>query len=611
MKRILSLAMSIIMLITMIMLVPVNVSAADTDVAETGTTEDQAVQWVKNQNGKALDYDGAYGAQCVDLIMYYYKYLVGYNVSGNAVDYQWNSLPSGWFRNSTPTRGAVVVWGAGAYMGKSGHYADSNYGHVGIVTNVSGGTIDYYDQNSYQYGQTVGLHTGHAANSAATYIHPFLGDPIPGAPWKNVYADGITETNAVLHASVDPMQPSTSIGVQVGTSPSGLSLWCEDVGNCNFIDAWFNLNEYGKSLTPGTKYYYRFFFYNGGDYVRFSETMSFTTLCSHNFTSKVTKTATCTEKGVRTYTCTKCGFMKTEDIAAIGHSWNAPVFTFSADGKSATAKRVCKNNAEHTEEVAATVTSKVTKQPTTTTKGETTYTATAVFGGQTYTAEKTLADIPATKPPVVDPDAPQIVVGGKTTVAGSTVSVAISMKNNPGIVGMNLNVSYDSSVLTLTNVADGGILGTNNHKPELKSPYTLSWSNDTLTQNINANGTLATLTFAVAEDAAVGEYPIVISYDNENYDIYNKDLKAVDFEISGASVTVTDVILGDVNGDSKVNNLDRVYLTRYLANWDNYKEINLVAADVDGSGTVNNLDKVILTRHLANWEEYAVLPYEK
>ena len=74
MKRIMSLAMSIVMLLSMVTVVPWTASAAEKDIAETGATASEAVQWVKNQNGKALDYDGYYGAQCVDLIMYYYKY---------------------------------------------------------------------------------------------------------------------------------------------------------------------------------------------------------------------------------------------------------------------------------------------------------------------------------------------------------------------------------------------------------------------------------------------------------------------------------------------------------------------------------------------------------
>ncbi len=42
--------------------------------------------------------------------------------------------------------------------------------------------------------------------------------------------------------------------------------------------------------------------------------------CDHTWNSGVvTKNPTCTDKGVKTYTCTKCGETKTEDIAAKGH----------------------------------------------------------------------------------------------------------------------------------------------------------------------------------------------------------------------------------------------------------------------------------------------------
>ena len=56
---------------------------------------------------------------------------------------------------------------------------------------------------------------------------------------------------------------------------------------------------------------------------------------------------------------------------------------------------------------------------------------------------------------------------------GETVDVDISIKNNPGLVGMTLDVDFDSSVMELVKVTDSGLLGTNYHKPELESPYTL------------------------------------------------------------------------------------------------------------------------------------------
>lgn len=52
---------------------------------------------------------------------------------------------------------------------------------------------------------------------------------------------------------------------------------------------------------------------------------------------KVTKAATCTEKGIRTYTCQSCGITRTEDIPALGHKAvtdTAVAATCETDGKT-------------------------------------------------------------------------------------------------------------------------------------------------------------------------------------------------------------------------------------------------------------------------------------
>lgn len=236
-------------------------------------------------------------------------------------------------------------------------------------------------------------------------------------------------------------------------------------------------------------------------------------------------------------------------------------------------------------------------------KGTATITA-KTSNGKTATCDVTVVE-------EIDESAPQIIVESKTTNPSSKVDIAVSLKNNPGIVGMTLGVRFDESVLKLVDVKDSELLGTNSHKPEYETPYTLSWSNDTATTNFNANGTIAVLTFEVDKNAAEGEYPITISYDYDNMDIYNKDLDSVNFETVNGIVTVADYICGDVNNDGKVNNMDRVYLTRYLAKWNQFQNINLKAADVNLDGKVNNMDKVILTRHLAKWNDYAEIPYTK
>ena len=56
----------------------------------------------------------------------------------------------------------------------------------------------------------------------------------------------------------------------------------------------------------------------------------------HTYTSKITKAATCTATGVRTYTCSKCGDSYTETIAKTGHNYSEVIVgsTFTQEGYS-------------------------------------------------------------------------------------------------------------------------------------------------------------------------------------------------------------------------------------------------------------------------------------
>ena len=115
---------------------------------------------------------------------------------------------------------------------------------------------------------------------------------------------------------------------------------------------------------------------------------------THSYTSSVTKAATCTETGVRTYTCSCGNSSYTETIPAKGHSYGTPTYTWAADGKSCTAKRVCSNDSSHTETSTATITSAVKTAATCTAKGTTRYTAT--FSASWATSQtKDVQDIPA------------------------------------------------------------------------------------------------------------------------------------------------------------------------------------------------------------------------
>lgn len=92
--------------------------------------------------GQKKDFDGYYGSQCVDLIMFYVHDLTGFKTWGNAIDYKDNKLPEGWARfhtNLNPIPGDIVVFHFGPY---------DRYGHVGIVKEFNGGILTLFEANT-------------------------------------------------------------------------------------------------------------------------------------------------------------------------------------------------------------------------------------------------------------------------------------------------------------------------------------------------------------------------------------------------------------------------------------------------------------------------------
>ena len=109
---------------------------------------------------------------------------------------------------------------------------------------------------------------------------------------------------------------------------------------------------------------------------------------THSYTSKVTKKATCTENGIKTYTCS-CGNSYTEEIPATGHTWSNWTVTKEATETSTGLKErtcsVCKTTETKTIDKVVhkhNYTSKITTQPTCTADGIKTYTCSC---GDSYT----------------------------------------------------------------------------------------------------------------------------------------------------------------------------------------------------------------------------------
>lgn len=97
---------------------------------------------------------------------------------------------------------------------------------------------------------------------------------------------------------------------------------------------------------------------------------------SHSYTSTVTKEPTCTEEGVRTYTCSYDGSTYTEAIPALGHNWGE----WTKDGNHLKHTRTCSRGCTETKNCEYTVTTANDKD---------TYTCSVC--GDTYEVEKNSA----------------------------------------------------------------------------------------------------------------------------------------------------------------------------------------------------------------------------
>ena len=212
---------------------------------------------------------------------------------------------------------------------------------------------------------------------------------------------------------------------------------------------------------------------------------------------------------------------------------------------------------------------------------------------------------------------------------GDTFTMSVNMANNPGLVCWLIDVDFDSAALELVSQTKGDAfsgIGSFSFGP-MKAGYTNAlWYDFLAMENYTNNGQLFSLTFRVKEDAPAGDYPITL-YCSDWDNMCNIDFERANFNFTSASVTVTapacehvydneydadcnvcgavrevdTTMLGDTNGDGKVNVRDLGLLQQYLNHWWDI-------TSVDGNGDVVADDHIsvrdlgLLQQYLNGWD---------
>lgn len=345
----------------------------------------------------------------------------------------------------------------------------------------------------------------------------------------------------------------------------------------------------------------------------------------HDFSLwETTQAPSCTENGIKGVFCSRCSEIdptQSEIIEATGHSYGAWIIDKSAlcdeSGLKHRECSVCGSTEEETIDEIGHQFIEQTVDPVGTNPGLIIQTCENIIDGTKCSKS------------VVTTYYPTIYAGNLTTKnfyakQGDTLSIPVILSDNPGFLGFEITMKYDSNILTplyttyekldtimyqyaktgtaipnasfTTTASD--IIDTENGTDKM---ITVSYTNSTAIYN---NGTLFYIDFTVNDNISTGVIsPIVISY---NTFVGEELTLSISPTIENGIVFTTsedssEVIRGDALIDGIVDIRDNILISRYIVGVETLSERQLTAADVYKDSKINTKDTVRLSQLIVGW----------
>ncbi len=200
-----------------------------------------------------------------------------------------------------------------------------------------------------------------------------------------------------------------------------------------------------------------------------------------------------------------------------------------------------------------------------------------------------------------------ISASAKTARRDQTVEITIDIANNLGFTAMEFGIYYDKDVLTPTKttkglLADGQCIISQNDG--FISVYHANG-----VANVEGNDTLMTVTFAVKENAELGQSAITIvpgvmtRLVGELGDQYEVDIGA---NCTAGYVEVVAQMTGDLNLDESVDLEDAILLLQHSLFPDDYVLEYVGSVDFTRNGSVDLEDAILLLQHSLFPDDYPI-----
>lgn len=138
---------------------------------------------------------------------------------------------------------------------------------------------------------------------------------------------------------------------------------------------------------------------------------------------------------------------------------------------------------------------------------------------------------------------PKVAIGSVTGEPGETVTVDVTLSNNPGLQSMRVEVNYDTGVLECTDIAEKNVFGTGSYLTPSdlsKNKLVLNWNTSDM-MNVSTNSVLATMSFKIKDTAVNGKTELKLTTtdgNTYNYDYDTDTYTDYGIDFTNGSITV-------------------------------------------------------------------------
>lgn len=164
-------------------------------------------------------------------------------------------------------------------------------------------------------------------------------------------------------------------------------------------------------------------------------------------------------------------------------------------------------------------------------------------------------------------------------------SYYFDVPENTYVKTCNANTSYNPNIVEFVRSSNGNLGGTftasNIGITDTSKKTYIEYSNSSPTSK---SGSLGSVTFKTKSTAP--NFTVTLVKNDRNNTLVTSTVK------------VNRILLGDVNLDGVVNDVDLTYLSKYLAGSIKFNTAQLRAADIDGDGEINSIDATRLMMYV-------------